>query len=216
MKRYSNRSALTLVEVLVVVAIVGLVAALVFPVYSQARRQGHTADAIAKTRQVVAGLLLYKEDFGAWPDNHVWEAVKSGHLKPEVMLVRGDPQPEGLAQWIGECERFATRPIPGVKNSFESVFYSKGTQKQVYLRLLAEKGETNPALVAYRGLSDWQFPGPPECFYAIAGYQGRVVRGRADGSVKVEPFFHRDKSGNLYFCPAGLFTSLPDHSVCDL
>jgi len=205
-----------LVEVLVVVAIVGLVAALVFPIYSQARRQGNVADAISKTRQVVAGLHLYKEDYGAWPDNHVWEAVNSGHLKEGVMIVRGDPKAEGLAQWISKCERFSSPPIPGKKNSFESVFYSIGNRKQVYLKRLADKGETNPALVAYRGLSSWQYPEPPECFFAIAGYQGRVVRGRVDGSVKVESFFHRRNNGQLYFCPPGLFTSMPDRFVCDV
>ena len=204
----------TLVELLTVIAIIGLLAALLFPVLSRARKQGNTADAIAKSRQVLAGLLLYKEDAGNWPANHVWEAVDSGHLDPAVLYVKGDPRPEGLAQWIDVCNDFKTPLIAGERNSFEDVFSSHPTGEQFYLELLREKGEQNPALVVYRGVGEWQDHMPDRCeIGAGMAYQGRILRARMDGSVKVEPFSNR-LNGHLYLCWASRFSAIDDKILC--
>lgn len=208
------RRGFTLVEMLTVIAIIGLLAALLFPVLTRARQQGNTADAIAKSRQVVAGLLLYKEDAGTWPARHVWEAVDSGHIDPAVMYVKGDPRPEGLAQWFDICMQFRSPLGPSDRNSFEDVFASDSGSQQGLLKLLSEKGEENPALVVYRGVGDWIFDSAPTCTMSFIGYQRRILRARLDGSVKIEPFSNIH-NGQPYLCWASRFSSIDDRILCE-
>lgn len=210
-----DRRGFTLVEMLVVVGIIGVLAALIFPVLARGREQANTADAIAKSRQVVAGLLMYKEDAGAWPANFAWEAVDSGHIDPAVMYVKGDPRPEGLATWIDQCNGFRSPLVAGEKNSFEDVFGSFADGKQLLLERLARHGEQNPALVAYRGVGEWIGSTPPSCgIGAGMEYQRRVLRARLDGSVKIEPFSNIH-NGRPYLCTASLFSAIDDKILCE-
>lgn len=211
-RRKSTQSAYTMTELLTVIAIVLLLAALLFPAFRNARKQSYVADATIKSRQVISGLILYKEDAGGWPQNFAWEAVDSGHINPAVMYVKGDPRPEGLATWIERCEQWPFSPADNYRNSFEDAFGTLSGQ-QHYLRQLNELGEQNPALVAYRGAGDWHGNGPPRCFDAMFGYQGRIVRGRLDGSVTVENFWIGGASAT-FFCPLSLFTSIPPDVAC--
>jgi general secretion pathway protein G len=63
-----GRSGLTLVELLTVISILALLAALLLPVYGQARSQGRQAACISNLRQLSAALHLYVQEYdGMYP-----------------------------------------------------------------------------------------------------------------------------------------------------
>ena len=57
-----KQKGLTLVEILVVVGIVALLAALLFPVFARARVEGYKTQSLANLSQIVKASLLYSSD----------------------------------------------------------------------------------------------------------------------------------------------------------
>src|SRR5436190_10569693 len=61
MKR-QPRSAFTLIELLVVIAIITILAAILFPVFAQAREKARSASCESNLKQLSMGLLMYAQD----------------------------------------------------------------------------------------------------------------------------------------------------------
>lgn len=60
--RKANR-AFTLIELLVVIAIIAILAAILFPVFAQAREKGRQAVCISNMKQFTLGMLMYVQDY---------------------------------------------------------------------------------------------------------------------------------------------------------
>jgi prepilin-type N-terminal cleavage/methylation domain-containing protein len=58
----SSKSAFTLIELLVVIAIIAILAAILFPVFAQAKLAAKKAAAISQTKQAGTGMVLYTSD----------------------------------------------------------------------------------------------------------------------------------------------------------
>jgi prepilin-type N-terminal cleavage/methylation domain-containing protein len=63
----NNRSGFTLVELLVVISIIGMLAALLLPAINAARENGRRAQCINNQRQIAYALLNYEHTNGAFP-----------------------------------------------------------------------------------------------------------------------------------------------------
>ena len=63
MLRLSRRSGFTLIELLVVIAIIAILAAILFPVFAQAREKARQASCISNQKQLGTGLLMYSQDY---------------------------------------------------------------------------------------------------------------------------------------------------------
>ena len=62
-KTNGTRSAFTLIELLVVIAIIAILAAILFPVFAQAREQARASVCVSNTRQIGLAVGMYLQDF---------------------------------------------------------------------------------------------------------------------------------------------------------
>ncbi|HLV81153.1 MAG TPA: DUF1559 domain-containing protein [Chthonomonadaceae bacterium] len=58
-----RRNAFTLIELLVVIAIIAILAAILFPVFAQAREQARATSCLSNTKQIALGELMYSQDY---------------------------------------------------------------------------------------------------------------------------------------------------------
>lgn len=63
MSRRSFKRGFTLIELLVVIAIIAILAAILFPVFAQAREAARTISCLSNMKQMGLGLRMYSEDY---------------------------------------------------------------------------------------------------------------------------------------------------------
>ena len=66
-----RRSAFTLVEILVVLAIIAILAALLFPAFSRARESSKQVNCASNLQQIGVAVQMYRKDEGRYPDTLV-------------------------------------------------------------------------------------------------------------------------------------------------
>lgn len=63
-KQYSlKKSGFTLIELLVVIAIIAILAAILFPVFAQAREKARQTACLSNMKQIGTGLMMYSQDY---------------------------------------------------------------------------------------------------------------------------------------------------------
>src|SRR5437870_3733437 len=79
-----KRQAFTLIELLFVIAIIAILAAILFPVFAQAREQARATSCLSNTKQIALGLLMYSQDY----DEIIipWEIVNRNANPIDVQL----------------------------------------------------------------------------------------------------------------------------------
>ena len=68
------RSGFTLIELLVVIAIIAIFAAILFPVFAQAREKARQASCLSNTKQLGLGIYQYVQDYDETIPNGGWRA----------------------------------------------------------------------------------------------------------------------------------------------
>ncbi len=105
-----NRHAFTLIELLVVIAIIAILAAILFPVFAQAKEAAKKATCLSNIRQVTMGSLMYSADYedvlpgatwgfyggGAYNRVGGWNVISSG--------------PPATASWVMDNSRGSIYP----------------------------------------------------------------------------------------------------------
>jgi len=71
------RKGFTLIELLVVIAIIAILAAILFPVFAQARERARTSACLSNCKQVGMGLMMYVEDYDGVFFNQVYPSPKA-------------------------------------------------------------------------------------------------------------------------------------------
>src|SRR5580700_8863400 len=58
-----SRKGFTLIELLVVIAIIAILAAILFPVFAQAREKARAASCLSNTKQISLAFAMYNQDY---------------------------------------------------------------------------------------------------------------------------------------------------------
>jgi prepilin-type N-terminal cleavage/methylation domain-containing protein/prepilin-type processing-associated H-X9-DG protein len=59
----ATRRGFTLVELLVVIAVIAILAAILFPVFAQVREKGRQTVCLSNVRQIASGMMMYVQDY---------------------------------------------------------------------------------------------------------------------------------------------------------
>ncbi len=87
------RQGFTLIELLVVIAIIAILAAILFPVFAQAREKARQASCVSNLKQIGVSLLMYSQDYDENMVNHYYGAWKAGaRSNPADATISGDQQ----------------------------------------------------------------------------------------------------------------------------
>jgi prepilin-type N-terminal cleavage/methylation domain-containing protein len=92
----STKKAFTLIELLVVIAIIAILAAILFPVFAQAKAAAKNAATISNLKQIGTSGYLYSNDY----DDVVEPAQNSGDTPPIVFFPDGGAYYEALKPYI--------------------------------------------------------------------------------------------------------------------
>ncbi|MCS6776569.1 MAG: DUF1559 domain-containing protein [Chloroherpetonaceae bacterium] len=70
--RSGHRSAFTLIELLIVIAIIAILAAMLFPVFAQAREKARQSGCISNLKQLATATMMYTQDYDETFPNAQW------------------------------------------------------------------------------------------------------------------------------------------------
>jgi prepilin-type N-terminal cleavage/methylation domain-containing protein/prepilin-type processing-associated H-X9-DG protein len=116
--RCSGQRGFTLIELLVVIAIIAILAAILFPVFAQAREKARAASCLSNMKQIVLAMRMYAQDYDehypfgrtdSWDASHyTWRWAVHPYIKNKGML---------------RCpsNQFSDQPVEGEPETVESI-----------------------------------------------------------------------------------------------
>lgn len=162
------RRAFTLLEMLIVVAIIALLVALLLPVFQQARKKSYEPVCTSNLRQFHVAFSMYREDYG---ETARYQALLLPYIRDRrVLRCPADTYKHGAA-WFG-----SDKGDRWIETSYHYYRPFVDTYRQIL-----EKADPNHGIAAcvLHGKRRGGIQGP----VADTDYVGKVLRLRLDGSV---------------------------------
>jgi prepilin-type N-terminal cleavage/methylation domain-containing protein/prepilin-type processing-associated H-X9-DG protein len=122
----NKKRAFTLIELLVVIAIIAILAAILFPVFAQAREKARSISCLSNVKQIGTGVMMYVQDYDetfpvAWGNPQTWE----GQVEPYIKNLGANVNSRN-SKGIGRCPSDSTRGVnaqtPGSYTSNGNLF----------------------------------------------------------------------------------------------
>src|SRR5437763_6906545 len=89
-----KRNGFTLIELLVVIAIIAILAAILFPVFAQAREKARSATFLSNFKQIGTGVMMYVQDWDeCYPNNPLFTFPAGGDGSRLTVTCTTAPQP---------------------------------------------------------------------------------------------------------------------------
>jgi prepilin-type N-terminal cleavage/methylation domain-containing protein/prepilin-type processing-associated H-X9-DG protein len=86
----------TLIELLVVIAIIAILAAILFPVFAQAREKARAISCLSNTKQLGLGVMMYVQDYDEMYPCNSWDTPPIGTTD----TASGDPNFPAAVNWM--------------------------------------------------------------------------------------------------------------------
>jgi prepilin-type N-terminal cleavage/methylation domain-containing protein/prepilin-type processing-associated H-X9-DG protein len=126
----TNARAFTLIELLVVIAIIAILAAILFPVFAQAREKARQSSCASNIRQILVGFRMYCDDYdgaaaayGSSAASNPYRGVMGASAfraadDPESAPQLLNPYIKSLALWICPSNQWRPDDPVGVRNTY--------------------------------------------------------------------------------------------------
>jgi prepilin-type N-terminal cleavage/methylation domain-containing protein len=85
----AKRAAFTLIELLVVIAIIAILAAILFPVFAQAREKARQTACLSNCKQIGTATMMYVQDYDETYPSHNWQAGEGAYPLPDGRMFQG-------------------------------------------------------------------------------------------------------------------------------
>jgi prepilin-type N-terminal cleavage/methylation domain-containing protein len=201
------KRAFTLVELLTALAVVVLLAAIVFPVVARARRAGYRAESISHLRQVGVAIESYRQDYdGVMPFRHLDPFVEERSLPSSgLLLSHTDAFEEGYGRAVSECidQEGPTR----TETSYETLMVSEAVYRHV------KAIDPDAAIVVDRTHGDVLQEADRTCRRVHFYYSGPILRLYEDTHVKIARFSLLPQNApadvTMHWSRMRLFTNAP-------
>ncbi|RYG45099.1 prepilin-type N-terminal cleavage/methylation domain-containing protein [bacterium] len=128
MKSNLGHRAFTLIELLVVIAIIAILAAILFPVFAQAKAAAKKTSALSNIKQTSLGVMMYMGDsedvfpmgcgnLGIYRDNGGWVIDTQPYIK-SLALLRDSSDPATKNNWQDWYKYYSTVTISLASNGY--------------------------------------------------------------------------------------------------
>ncbi len=174
-----RRVGLSLLELLIVLVIVGLLASLTLAVVAESRKRSYRTVCTNNLRQLVAAVVMYREDYGDLP---VVQGLTIPYVKEtKLYACPADPFVKtGGVSWHGRywAEFYGYSHIA---LSYE--YLRERTYVDTYRRLIQADPNYGVFVCPLHDRCDWRGLSPPSVL-GVTDCLDHVLRGRIDGSVQ--------------------------------
>ncbi len=165
-----RRKGFTLIELLVVIAIIAILAAILFPVFAQAREAARKASCLNNVKQMGSAIIMYAQDYdGTFPQAYYynndsnsgggysqWSGTVQPYVKNWQMFVCPSDKVKGLAptNFAGNNMGFGTPPGQTAQNAIQDLQAPRLSYTANAAVMPRKRRSADPANVVYESMLD--------------------------------------------------------------